>query len=67
MKVTVALIQDSPVFFDKGATLNKTAALVAKYAAGCDLLVFPESFIPGYPRGFDFGAVVGSRSDPVQG
>lgn len=27
------------------------------------MLVFPESFIPGYPRGFDFGTKVGNRSD----
>lgn len=26
-------------------------------------MVFPESFIPGYPRGFTFGARVGKRSD----
>jgi len=37
--------------------------LVQKHAAkGCELLVFPESFIPGYPRGFTFGAVIGSRT-----
>ncbi|MFK8164104.1 MAG: carbon-nitrogen hydrolase family protein [Lewinella sp.] len=63
MQVRVGVIQDSPVFFDKEATLVKTEALVARHAKDCDLLVFPESFIPGYPRGFDFGAVVGSRSD----
>jgi len=63
MKVKVGVLQDSPVFFDKEATLKKTEALVAQHAGGCDLLVFPESFVPGYPRGFDFGAVVGSRTD----
>lgn len=51
MQVRVGVIQDSPVFFDKEATLEKTAALVAQHAADCDLLVFPESFILGYPRG----------------
>ncbi|MBT6767276.1 MAG: carbon-nitrogen hydrolase family protein, partial [Prolixibacteraceae bacterium] len=30
--------------------------------AGCNLIVFPESFIPGYPRGFTFGANIGSRT-----
>ncbi|MEM9930204.1 MAG: nitrilase-related carbon-nitrogen hydrolase, partial [Bacteroidota bacterium] len=63
MPVKVAVIQESPVFFAKEETLQKTAALVAEYAnQGCQLLVFPESFIPGYPRGFSFGAVVGSRT-----
>ncbi len=60
----VAVIQASPIFFNKEQTLQKTEALAAKYAAeGCDLLLFPESFIPGYPRGFGFGAVIGSRTD----
>jgi nitrilase len=63
MKVKVCLIQDSPVFFDKEATLRKVANLTKKYAAaGCELIVFPESFIPGYPRGFTFGATIGSRT-----
>jgi nitrilase len=64
MKVKVGVVQESPVFFDKEKTLQKLEALVKKYTQqGCELLVFPESFIPGYPRGFDFGAKVGSRSD----
>ncbi len=63
MKVKVCLVQDSPVFFNKDKTIEKVEALVATYAKqGCDLIVFPESFIPGYPRGFSFGAVVGSRT-----
>jgi len=64
MKVTVGVVQESPIFFDKRATLEKTNSIVEKYAEqGCELLVFPESFIPGYPRGFSFGTVVGSRTN----
>ena len=64
MKVKVCLIQDSPVFFNKDKTLDKIETLVKKYAKqGCELIVFPESFIPGYPRGFSFGAVIGSRTN----
>lgn len=64
MKVKVCLIQDSPVFFDKAKTMDKVEVLTKKYAKeGCELIVFPESFIPGYPRGFSFGAIVGSRTD----
>ena len=64
MKVKVCLIQDSPIFFDKEETLAKMERLVAHYSSqGCELIVFPESFIPGYPRGFSFGAVVGSRTN----
>ncbi|MEM1339022.1 MAG: carbon-nitrogen hydrolase family protein [Bacteroidota bacterium] len=63
MTVTVGLIQDHPIFFDKEKTLQKMEALITTYAGkGCELLVFPESFLPGYPRGFDFGATVGSRT-----
>ena len=29
---------------------------------GAELVVFPEAFVSGYPKGADFGAVVGSRS-----
>lgn len=64
MKIKVAVIQESPVFFDKEKTLLKLEQLVKTYAKqGCELLVFPESFVPGYPRGFDFGAKIGSRSE----
>jgi len=63
MKTKVCLIQDSPVFFDKTKTLEKVEALTKKYAKeGCQLIVFPESYVPGYPRGFDFGATIGSRT-----
>ncbi len=64
MKVKVGVVQESPVFFDKEKTLCKLEELVKTYTKqGCQLLVFPESFVPGYPRGFDFGAKIGSRSD----
>lgn len=63
MKVKVGVVQESPIFFDKKATLEKIENLVSEHSKeGCQLLVFPESFIPGYPRGFDFGAKVGSRN-----
>ena len=64
MKIKVCLIQDSPVFFDKEKTIEKVEHLSRKYAKeGCELIVFPESFIPGYPRGFSFGANIGSRTN----
>ncbi len=63
MIVNACLIQDSPVFFDKELTIQKIETLTAQYARqGSRLIVFPESFVPGYPRGFTFGAVVGSRT-----
>jgi len=64
MKVKVCLIQDNPIFFDKEKTIDKIENVTRQYVKeGCELIVFPESFIPGYPRGFLFGATIGSRSD----
>ena len=64
MKVKVAVVQESPVFFDKEKTIRKMETLVKELAGKkCRLIVFPESFIPGYPRGFTFGATIGSRSE----
>ncbi len=63
MKVKVGVVQDSPIFFNKEKTLEKVAQLTDQCAIEhCQLVVFPESFIPGYPRGFTFGATVGSRT-----
>jgi nitrilase len=64
MNVKVCVIQEPPVFFDKERTLERIEELTTRYAKdGCELIVFPESFVPGYPRGFSFGAVIGSRTD----
>jgi nitrilase len=59
----LAIIQESPAFLDRKATLDKAVALAAKAAAqGAELIVFPEAFIPAYPAwiwrlrpGGDFG------------
>lgn len=62
-KIKVCVIQESPVFFNRAKTLEKVERLCGEYAnKGCRLIVFPESFVPGYPRGFTFGATVGSRT-----
>jgi len=64
MKVKVGVIQEHPVFFDKEGTIDKIEALLSENAKEAyDLMVFPESFIPGYPRGFTFGATIGKRSE----
>ena len=64
MKIKVCLVQDNPVFFNKEKTIDKVEQLTKKYAKqGCELIVFPESFIPGYPRGFSFGTKIGSRTN----
>jgi nitrilase len=61
--VTVAVVQASPVLFDRKATVEKACRLTAEASArGARLIVFPEAFVPAYPRGLSFGAVVGRRS-----
>lgn len=63
-KIKAALIQSSPILFDLEATLNKVEQLARKASdQSPDLIVFPEAFIPAYPRGLSFGTVVGSRSE----
>ena len=58
-----AVVQAAPVLFDREATVEKTCQLVAEAAAqGAKLVLLPEAFIPCYPRGLSFGAVVGSRT-----
>ena len=62
-RLKVSVIQDSPVIFDLEKTMDKTVELARKAAAnGSKLIVFPESFIPCYPRGLTFGARIGSRT-----
>lgn len=42
------------------ATIAKAVCLTREAAK---LIVFPEAFVPAYPRGLSFGVVVGSRND----
>lgn len=59
----VAVIQAAPVLFNRDLTVEKTCRLTQQAAAqGAKLILFPEAFIPAYPRGLTFGTVVGSRS-----
>lgn len=62
-QLKVAVVQAAPVLFDKAATTNKTVQLIQE-ASGtrANLVLFPEAFIPCYPRGLSFGMVVGSRT-----
>lgn len=60
-----AIVQASPVLFDKKATIDKTVAQIMEAGAkGAELIVFPESLIPCYPYGLTFGFTVGSRNEP---
>lgn len=60
---TAAVVQDASAVLNRDESLARTITL-ARTAAdkGADLVLFPEAFIPGYPRGFSFGASVGDRT-----
>ncbi|CAL9155058.1 unnamed protein product [Musa hybrid cultivar] len=61
--VRATVVQASTVFYDTPATLDKAERLVAEAASyGSQLVVFPEAFIGGYPRGSTYGVAIGSRS-----
>jgi nitrilase len=63
MSVRTAVVQAGSVPFDSDASIAKAERLIAEAAAvGAKLIVFPEAFIGGYPKGADFGARVGSRT-----
>jgi nitrilase len=60
----VAVVQAASVAFDREKTLEKVHRLTREAAAqGAKLVLFPEAFLSAYPRGMDFGAVVGSRTE----
>jgi nitrilase len=61
--VKAAVVQAAPVLFDRAATVNKACQLIREVAAqGAQLILFPEAFVPAYPRGLSFGMVVGGRT-----
>jgi nitrilase len=58
-----AVVQAAAVGFDLEAGLDKVARLAGEASAGgAQLAVFPEAFLPAYPRGITFGVVVGDRA-----
>jgi nitrilase len=63
MTFRAAVVQAGSVLFDTPASIAKLADWTsAAVAEGASLVVFPEAFIGGYPKGFDFGARLGSRT-----
>jgi nitrilase len=61
--IRVAAVQAGSRLFDTAGTLEEMRALcLDAKTREPHLIVFPEAYIGGYPKGMDFGARVGSRS-----
>jgi nitrilase len=61
--VNAAVVQAGSVVFDTPATLVRLSELTREAAGrGADIVVFPEAFVGGYPKGLDFGTRLGSRT-----
>ncbi|WP_066290814.1 carbon-nitrogen hydrolase family protein [Bacillus sp. FJAT-29937] len=62
--VRVAVIQAAPIIMDRDATIDKAVSLIKQAGEkGAQIVVFPETFIPAYPRGLSFGTVIGGRTE----
>lgn len=62
-KLIAAVAQTATVLLDTPATLDRALTLMADAAKhGAQLLVFPEAFIGGYPKGADFHIYLGGRT-----
>jgi nitrilase len=60
--VNAAVVQAGSLPLDTEACIEKAIRLIAEAAAtGAKLIVFPEAFITGYPKGLSYGSVVGAR------
>jgi nitrilase len=60
--VNVAVVQAGSVPFDTEACVEKAVRLIGEAAAtGAKVILFPEAFITGYPKGLNYGLVVGAR------
>jgi nitrilase len=60
--VQVAVVQAAAVPFDTEACVDKAVHLIGEAAAGgAKVILFPEAFIPGYPKGLNHDLGVGVR------
>jgi nitrilase len=52
---TAAIVQDSPVFLNLEASLEKACGLIEEAATqGANVIAFPETWLPGYPVWLDY-------------
>lgn len=61
-RFTAAAVQAAPAYLDRDATIDKACRLIEEAAGkGARLIVFPETWVPGYPF-WVFGSLVVSGS-----
>lgn len=64
VSLTVAVVQAASTLFDTPHTLERAEGFIREAAdAGARLVVLPEAFLGGYPKGLTFDVTVGSRTD----
>jgi len=62
---TIAIVQEAPVFLNLPASVEKATGHMEEAAkAGADIIVFPETWLPGYPVWLDFAPGAGLWDDP---
>jgi predicted amidohydrolase len=63
--LTAAVVQASAPLFDTPAALSRAEGLIREAARtnGAQVIVLPEAFLGGYPKGLDFDVTVGRRTD----
>ena len=62
-RLTAAVAQTASVLLDTPATVERALVLMGEAAKrGVQLLVFPEAYLGGYPKGADFHIYVGART-----
>lgn len=62
-KFVAAAVQAAPIGGDTVATVEKAKALIREAASrGANVVVFPEAFIGGYPKGASFDIHIGGRT-----
>lgn len=66
-KFTAAVVQAAPIAFDSKATTEKAVRLIGEAAKkGASLVVFPEAYIPAYPKRVNYSVGMGVRTPEVR-